>query len=218
MEQDGARISRLLTEHLRWGSPIRPVLDNCWSAPAIDPALIDAKVLGFYPAFRRTICIAGKQGAPDATSFALAVRVLSELPKHIRSIPGLDGWELSQLVFPYQKRGSLWYAEFESEYGSDLEWAFRSSTNDSFISFTPFAPEGLYESVPYRIGWLLDELPQISDQGLTQVYERIEKEKLFGTELILPLMQILERNAAQFDPSIWGWRKKQLDAIAKHAD
>lgn len=227
MEQpDNARIARLLTEHLRWGSPkgelLPPILDNCWSAPSLSPELIDAKLARLYPfRWRLTIHVAGKQSAPDRASFALASRVLSELPKHIASIPNLDQWMLSAVAFPYQKGHPLWYAEFESEYGGDLEYAFRGSTDDSFSSFYVFAPEGLYESVPYRIGWLLDDLRQkseIRDQELTQILERIEKEELFGTELIRPLMEILERNRAQFDLATWGWQKGKLDAIAKHAN
>jgi hypothetical protein len=228
MEHDKARISRLLAEHLRWGSlrcpgslagELPPILDKSWAAQGMNPALIDAKLLS-YPTVHRglTICAAGKQATPDVASFALAVRVLSELPKHIEQFDNeKKEWELSTVVFPYQRRDSLWYAEFQSEYGSDLEYAFKSRTGDSFGAFTPWWPEGLYESVPYRIGWLLRDLARFDDPGLVQVFDRAKNEKLFGTELILPLMEILERSVPRADWH-YGHLKKRLDAIVRHAN
>ena len=62
------------------------------------------------------------------------------------------------------------------------------------------------------------DAPAQPDQGLTEVADRLEREKLFGTELIRPVMEILERNAAQFNPDIWRERKKRLQAIAEHAE
>ena len=75
--------------------------------------------------------------------------------------------------------------------------------------------------MPYTINATLDDLRRYCtapDQGLAEITERIEREKLFGTELIRPVMEILERNAAQFNPHIWRWRKKKLQAIAEHAE
>jgi len=224
MEQAKEHICRVLTDHLRWGSlknELPPILDNYWSA-RLEPELIDAKLAGFYPfRWRLAVCVAGKRAAPDAASFALAARVLPELPTHLLSIRDLDEWTLSQVAFPYQKGHPIWYAEFTSDYGSDLEYAFKSSSDDGFSPSYVFAPEGLYESVPYKINGTLRDLRRCCtapDQGLAEVAERIEREKLFGTELIRPVMEILERNAAQFNPDIWRWRKKRLQAIAEHAE
>jgi hypothetical protein len=226
-QQDEARIARLLTEHLRWGSPeagraLRPlpILDNCWSASDLRADLVDARLARICTFDGRLrVGVAGKQPAPNAASFALASRILSDLSKYIESIAvDLDQWILSAVAFPYQKGRPLWYVEFESEYGGDTEFAFIGSTDGSFSSSYPFAPAGLYESVPYDIGWLLRELrrqPEVRDQELAQILERIEKEELLGTELIRPLMEIVERNRAQLDFGEWHWSR--IEAIAKHA-
>src|SRR5215813_14807138 len=139
MDQAKEHICRVLTDHLRWGSLKNehpPILDNYWSAFRLEPELIDAKLAGFYPfRWRLAVCIAGKRATPDAASFALAARVLPELPTHLLSIrEDLNEWTLSQVAFPYQKGRPIWYVEFRSEYGGDLEYAFRGSSDGSFSS------------------------------------------------------------------------------------
>jgi len=220
-QQDEARIARLLTEHLRWGSLMRwrpPILDNYWSA-RLDPELIGAKLAGFYQfRWQLAVCIAGKRATPDAASFALAARVLPELPTHLLSIrDDLNEWTLSQVAFPYQKGRPLWYVLFLSEYDGDLEYAFRGSSDDGFNP----SPVSGYESVPDTINVTLDDLRDrctAPDQGLAEVTERIEREKLFGTELIRPVMEILERQVAQSNRGSLSWRKKKLQEIAEHAE
>jgi len=105
---------------------------------------------------------------------------------------------------------SIWYAEFTSEYGSDLEYAFRGSSDDGFSPSDLFLREN-HESVPYTINATLDDLRRYCtapDQGLAEITERIEMEKLFGTELIRPVMEILERNVAQFNPTFGGGERR----------
>jgi len=221
-QQDEARIARLLTEQLRWGPPKGwpPILGNCWSAPRLSPELIDSKLAGLYPfRWHLAVYVAGKQAAPEGASFALASRVLSELPKHIATIPELDQWMLSAVAFPYQRDRALWYADMESEYGSILDYAFMRSTSDEDFSISDYG-RGSYESVPGTIIRALDLLRhyKVTDQELVHLTERIETEKLFGTELICPLLKILERNSTQFAPPIWSDIKERFDAIAKFAD
>jgi len=78
-----------------------------------------------------------------------------------------------------------------------------------------------HESVPYTINATLDDLRRYCtapDQGLAEIAERIETEKLFGTELIRPVMEILERQVAQSNRGSLSWRKKKLQEIAEHAE
>ncbi len=210
MEQEEARISRLLTEGLKWGPSTEPscpiILDNHWSME-LDPRVI-VKLLDLYPGNPDIMVgIAGKEEEPDTASFALAVRVLTNLRKYVDY-----RWNwYAEVIFPYQKNGaiSLWYAEYESIYSGNDLYAFRGS-GVVFTQSCVHCGSDNYADVPHIILQVLRNLRKsgAADPELAQVSERIEKEKLFGTELILPLMKILGRN---------GW-KNSLEAIAKYAD
>lgn len=201
-----------------------PILGCSWVLPYINPEIIDAKLLEYYPTLNRelTIWVSGKEFAPDPAAFALAASTLTALPKYIASIKDLDTtqWNLTGLIFPYQKRKVLWYSEFRTEYDGDLAIAF---TGDTAADVTPCNanwPESSLVGVPYTVVSLVHLISKnrIAVPGFEHILDRIKDERIFGTELIVPLIEIVERNAAVFEASIYRHILTKLKAIEMYAE
>jgi len=227
MNDRDAQLESLLSTSLKCTqleAEFPPILGEAWVLPYINPEIIDAKLLEYYPTLSRelTIWVSGKESAPDPAAFALAVSTLTALPKYIASIKDLDitQWNLTGLIFPYQKKKVLWYSEFRTEYDGDLAIAFTGDTANEVTPCNANWPESSFVGVPYTVVSLVHLISKnkISVPDFDHILNLIKVERIFGTELIVPLIEIVERNVAVFEASIYRHIVTKLKAIEMYAE
>ena len=191
------------------------ILDAPWCGE-FDLVAFDSATSVFCPCPEPTqVLIAGKDSSPDEDALRLAERVLSAAyislsPLLQRDFPrfGPDEWMLSRIWFPYQTYRACWYIEIMSEYSSVLDLAFRAETEGAACDRVElewdFADadnaagycQDSFTSVADVVAWVIRELHQerMSSKKFSEIVERIDKERLFGTEIVDPLISVVEES------------------------
>jgi hypothetical protein len=181
----------------------------------LDLAAIDVATSDFCPLTESTpLLIAGKDRSPDEDAQKVAMRVLSSphaaLSPLLQLDPsmelGPDGWMLSCIWFPYQTYRACWYVSFRTEYGGERAFAFRPQGEglirdtveevNCFMDASNAAGycQDSFTSVPPVVSWIVRELPrgELASGTFNDILARIERERLFGTEIVGPLLSVVE--------------------------
>lgn len=200
------------------GRAYHSILDPPWSC-CFDIETLDGAMAQFCPGFKLTpVYIAGKAELPDEDALRLARQVLTSpsaallpLVDQIGIEFGPDNWMLSSIWFPYQTYRPCWFAEFHTEYDGQFEFGFRPDDEqvslvkvDVINHFADAANEAgfcqdSFTSIPGTVSWVIDELVgyRIASDRFEKILRRIINERLFGTELVEPLILVLGESFSQ---------------------
>ncbi|SDY85153.1 hypothetical protein SAMN04515617_1257 [Collimonas sp. OK242] len=190
------------------------ILDQCWVASVERITEIDQRLSQFCPwDDELKIFIAGKSTAPDSDSYSMAATVTKNLGSQLSMLAdafpkiGFDGsdWNMTTIWFPYQSFRKCWYVTFTSEYGSDIDFAFVSDSKqpDNCDIQIVGQKRGSFVDAPGFVKYTINcfRRASISNQDFFSVLRRIENEKIFGTEIVGPLLTILETSMKELrDP------------------
>lgn len=179
------------------------ILDDCWvlECDEVELAYGECK---YFP----DVYIAGKADGLNSKSYQLAINVWPNLLKYIKQCDSyvelLSGWELSSIWFPYQEE-AMWFIEFQSEYGGDLNFCFvESNEGDEYVCVSPekrnLRP---ITNVPHVIKYVVNELKKslVNSEEFDAVLKIIKFKETIGCEVILPLISVVsECNGKKRNP------------------
>ncbi|PFH04396.1 hypothetical protein BCF11_5173 [Collimonas sp. PA-H2] len=202
------------------------ILDQCWVASVERIAKIDQCLRQFCPwDDELKIFIAGKSTGPDSDSYSMAATVTKNLGSQLSMLAnafpkiGFDGsdWNMTTIWFPYQIFRKCWYVTFTSEYGSDIDFAFVSDSKQPGNCDMHIVGQkrGSFVDAPCFVKYAINcfRRANISHQDFVSVLRRIENEKIFGTEIIGPLLAVLEASKKEFREPEYRHLKELLQSV-----
>ncbi|SFD03186.1 hypothetical protein [Collimonas sp. OK412] len=190
------------------------ILDQCWGASVERITEIDQSLSPFCPwDDELKIFIAGKSVAPDSDSYSMAATVTKNLGSQLSMLAeafpkfgfGGSDWNMTMIWFPYQIFRKCWYVTFTSEYGSDVDFAFVNNSKQpcNYDMQVVGQKRGAFVDAPGFVRYTINcfRRANISHQDFVSILRRIENEKIFGTEVIGPLLTVLEASKKELrDP------------------
>jgi hypothetical protein len=212
------------------------ILDAPWCGE-FDLVAFDAATSVFCPEPESTpVLIAGKASSPDEDALWLAERVLSSPYASLSPLLQLDPpigfspdqWMLSGIWFPYQKYRACWYVTFTTEYSGGLELGVRAQTEgaacdsvevvNSFMNADNAAGycQDSFTSVAHVVAWIVRQLrrEKVSSKKFSEILDRIDKERLFGTEIVDPLISVVEESKDRVPEWLYAHWKTRLQRCA----
>lgn len=217
-----ASIERGLERDKREARDKEDILDNYWSLEIENIARLNPALRKYFPvggADSSTIyaCVAGKEDGPDPQSKTLALSVLTDLERHLERME-MPSWDLGRIAFPYQEQQGGWYVVVYSEYGTPERLLFVESEPGSREYQHSLEGDSVYD-VMHVVKEVLGGLKPrgTGDPEYEVVLGYIRKNKTIGRELILPLIEMLDKRRSQIEPHRYEYMTRLLHAVRHHA-